>query len=71
MIDMSTPHAQNESVDVKKATLNLLETILSTEEQYAQNAKVLDSLHILSQDKHVEIRKHTQALYEKYIPVNP
>ena len=71
VIDMATPHAQNKSVDVKKATLNLLETILSTQEQHAQNTKVLDSLHILSQDNHVKIRKHAQALYEKYISATP
>jgi hypothetical protein len=71
VIDMATPHAQNRSADVRKATLNLLETILSTEEQSAQNTKVLDSLHLLSQDKHVKIRKHAQALYKKYIPATP
>ncbi len=65
---MATPHAQNRSADVRKAALNLLETILSTEEQCTQNTKVLDGLHILSQDKHVKIRKRAQALYKKYIP---
>lgn len=48
VIDMATPHAQNKSAYVRRAALNLLETVLSTEDQYAQNEKVLDSLHILS-----------------------
>jgi len=71
VIDMATPHAQNESSDARKATLNLLDTMLTTQEQCAQNEKILNSLHILSQDKHAKIREHAQALYEKYIPVTP